>query len=104
MSKLHDPNLKDCEKPLYVFEQEVICDRLIRALESFYESPKEKVRSSYYIVQLVPSYNYFISYNNAGWTFSEIVHITQEQLDKYLILYDTISMPFLEYMEILHEG
>lgn len=104
MSKIHDPDLKDCEKPLYVFEQEVICDRLIRALESFYEAPKENIWTTYYSVQLVPSYNYFISYNSAGWTFSEIVHITQEQLDKYLILYDTVSMPFLEYMEILHEG
>ena len=42
MSKIHDPNLMDSEKPLYVFEQEVICDRLIGALESFYEATKEE--------------------------------------------------------------
>ena len=104
MSKIHDPDLMDCEKPLYVFEQEVISDRLIDALESFYEAPKEEKRPSYSILQLVPSYNYFVSYNNTEWTFSEISYITQEQVDKYLVLYDTISMPFLEYMEILHEG
>lgn len=104
MSKLHDPDLLDSEKPLYIFKQEVICDRLIVALESFYEAPKEERRPSYYIVQLVPSYDYFISYINAGWSHSEKVYVTQEQVSKYLVLFDSLSMPFLEYMEILHEG
>ena len=103
MSKLHDPNLKDSEKPLYVFEQEVICDRLVNALKYFYDGSRIDGKPSS-VIYLVPSYGYFISYNNFAWTFSEKVYITQEQLDKYLILYDTISMPFLEYMEILHEG
>ena len=103
MSKIHDPDLMDSEKPLYVFEQKTICDRLIGALEYFYEAPIEKRKPSYYMIQLVPSYKYFISYNNAGWSFSEKVCITQEQVDKYLVLYDTVSMPFLEFMEILHE-
>ena len=104
MSKLHDPDLMDSEKPLYIFEQQVISDRLIVALESFYAASKEGRRPFYDIVQLVPSYIYFISYNNSGWSFSEKIYVTQEQVDKYLILYDTVSMPFLEYMEILHEG
>ena len=103
MSKLHDPDLMDSEKPLYVFEQEVICDRLIDALEYFYEFSKRDDKPES-IIHLVPSYKYFISYNNSKWAFSEKVYITQEQVDKYLILYDTVSMPFLEYMEILHEG
>ena len=103
MSKLHDPNLMDSEKPLYVFEQEVICDRLIDALESFHE-PYKTQSKPYYIIQLVPTDSYFISYHNAEWAFSEKIHITQEQVDKYLILFDSLSMPFLEYMEILHEG
>ena len=103
MSKLHDPNLLDSEKPLYVFEGEVICDRLIDALESFHE-PYKTQSKPYYVIQLVPTDSYFISYHNAGWAFSEKVHITQEQVDKYLILFDSLSMPFLEYMEILHEG
>ena len=104
MSKLHDPDLMDSEKPLYIFEQQVISDRLIDALESFYSAPKEGRRPFYDIVQLVPSYIYFISYNHSKWSFSEKIYVTKEQVDKYLILYDTVSMPFLEYMEILHEG
>lgn len=103
MSKLHDPNLLDCEKPIYVFEQELISDRLINALESFHVVEKETIKP-YYIIQLVPTYDYFISYREGTWVYSEKVYVTQEQVDKYLILYDTISMPFLEYMEILHEG
>ena len=102
MSKLHDPDLMDCEKPLYVFEQEVICDRLIDALESFYTVNRKRSKP-YYRIQLVPTESYFISYYNAAWAFSEKVYISKEQVDKYLILYDTISMSFLEYMEILHE-
>ena len=103
MSLLHDPDLMDNEKPLYVFEQEVICERLTEALESFHEVYK-KGSKPYYIIQLVPTDNYFISYVNTTWVYSEKVYITQEQVDKYLNLYDTVSMPFLEYMEILHEG
>ena len=103
MSKLHDSGLMDSEKPLYVFEKEVICDRLVNALEYFYRG-REIDGKPESVIYLVPSYNYFISYDNSKWTFSEKVYITQEQVDKYLILYDTISMPFLEYMEILHEG
>lgn len=103
MSLLHDPSLMDNEKPLYVFKQEVICDRLIDALESFHEVFK-KGSNPYYIIQLVPSESYFISYRNVVWSFSEKIYITQEQVDKYLILYDSLSMSFLEYMEILHEG
>lgn len=102
MSKIHDPSLMDSEKPLYVFEGEVICDRLVEALESFHEAYKNGSKP-YYIIQLVPTDSYFISYHNSGWAFSEKIYITQEQVDKYLVLYDTISMPFLEYMEILHE-
>ena len=103
MSKLHDSGLRDSEKPLYVFEQQLISDRLVNALESFYDGSRIDGKPSSG-VYLVPSSGYFISYNNSKWTFSEKVYITQEQVDKYLILYDTISMPFLEYMEILHEG
>ena len=103
MSKIHDPDLMDSEKPLYVFEQEVICDRLLEALETFHE-PYKKGSKPYYIVQLVPTDKYFISYKGANWIYSEKIHITQEQVDKYLILFDSLSMPFLEYMEILHEG
>lgn len=103
MSKLHDPDLMDSEKPLYVFEHEVICDRLIGALESFHE-PYKKGNKPYYIVQLVPTDKYFISYYDAGWAYSEKIFINREQVDKYLILFDSLSMPFLEYMEILHEG
>lgn len=101
MNKLHDPNLRDGEKPLYVFEQQVICDRLVDALESFYEaSIIEGIPES--VIHLVPSYNYFLSYRDFNWTYSEKVFVTKAQVDKYLILYDTISMPFLEYMEILN--
>lgn len=103
MSKLHDPNLRDSEKPLYVFEQEVICDRLIEALESFHDTQRTSIKP-YYVINLVPSDNYFISYNGGTWIYSEEVYVTQEQVDKYLILFDSLSMPFLEYMEILHEG
>lgn len=103
MSKLHDPDLLDSEKPLYVFKQEVICDRLIAALESFYEKYLKPIKP-YYIIQLVPSDSYFISYREKGWSYSEKIYITQEQVDKYLILFDSLSMPFLEYMGILHEG
>lgn len=103
MSKLHDPDLMDSEKPLYVFEQEVICDRLIDALESFYTTNRKRSKP-HYMIQLVPTESYFISYHDAGWAFSEKVYISKEQVDKYLILYDTLSMSFLEYMEILHEG
>ena len=103
MSKLHDPNLLDSEKPLYIFEEEVISDRLINALEYFHEVDRESIKP-YYIIQLVPTYHYFISYRDKGWAYSEKIYVTQEQVDKYLNLYDTVSMPFLEYMEILHEG
>ena len=103
MSKLHDPNLLDSEKPLYIFEQEVICDRLTEALESFHEVYKND-SNSYYIIELVPTYSYFISYREDTWVYSEKVYVTQEQVDKYLILFDSLSMSFLEYMEILHEG
>lgn len=102
MSKLHDPNLMDNEKPLYVFNHEVISDRLIIALESFHEVERETIKP-YYIIQLVPTSDYFISYRETGWVYSEKVYITQEQVDKYLVLFDSLSMPFLEYMEILHE-
>lgn len=102
MSKLHDPNLLDSEKPLYVFKHEVISDRLIYALESFYEKYLKPI-NPYYIIQLVPSDSYFICYREDGWSCSEKVYITQEQVDKYLILFDSLSIPFLEYMEILHE-
>lgn len=103
MSKIHNPDLLDSEKPLYVFEHKVICDRLIDALESFHEVYKNGSKP-YYIIQLVPTDNYFISYIGGGWVYSEKVYITQEQVDKYLVLFDSLSMPFLEYMEILHEG
>lgn len=103
MSKLHGHNLMDKEKPLYVFEHEVISDRLINALECFHEVAHKSI-NPYYIIQLVPTYHYFISYLERTWVHSEKVYITQEQVDKYLNLYDTVSMPFLEYMEILHEG
>lgn len=103
MSLLHDPDLLDSEKPLYVFEHEVISDKLINALESFHIVDREAIKP-YYIIQLVPTYDYFISYVDRGWTYSEKIYITQEQVDKYLVLYDSLSMPFLEYMEILHEG
>lgn len=103
MSKLHDPNLLDNEKPLYIFGQEVICDRLLEALESFHDTHRTSIKP-YYVIHLVPSDNYFISYNGGFWIYSEEVYITQEQVDKYLILFDSLSMPFLEYMEILHEG
>lgn len=103
MSKIHDPNLRDSKKPLYVFEQEVISDRLINALESFHE-PYKKESNPYHIIQLVPTSDYFISYIEGTWIHSEKIYITQEQVDKYLVLFDSLSMPFLEYMEILHEG
>ena len=103
MSKLHDPDLMDSEKPLYVFKHEVISDRLIKALEYFYEGEEEAFKP-YYTIQLVPTYKYFISYKGGNWVYSEKVYITQEQVDKYLILFASLSMPFLEYMEILHEG
>lgn len=103
MSKIHDPDLLDGEKPLYVFEHEVISDRLINALESFHTVDRDTIKP-YYIIQLVPTIDYFISYHDRGWSFSEKINITQEQVDKYLILFDSLSMPFLEYMEILHEG
>lgn len=103
MSKLHDPDLMDSEKPLYIFKQEVISDRLINALESFHVVEREAVKP-YYVILLVPTYNYFISYREGTWVYSKKVYVTQEQVDKYLNLYDTVSMPFLEYMEILHEG
>ena len=102
MSKLHDPDLMDSEKPLYIFNHEVISDKLIDALKSFHGVGREPSKP-YYVIQLVPTENYFISYRNAEWVCSEKVYITQEQVDKYLILYDTLSMPFLEYMEILYE-
>lgn len=103
MSNLHALHLMDSEKPLYVFEQEVICDKLTNALESFHEVYKEGSKP-YYIIQLVPTDNYFISYIGGTWIHSEKIYVTQEQVDKYLILFDSLSMPFLEYMEILHEG
>ena len=101
MSKLHDPDLLDSEKPLYVFKQKVICDKLINALESFYGEINKEI-NPVYIIQLVPSDIYFLSYRDVGWSYSEKVIITKEQVDKYLILFDSLSMPFLEYMEILH--
>lgn len=103
MSKIHDPDLLDSEKPLYVFEGDVICDRLVEALESFHEVERH-VAKPYYIIQLVPTRDYFISYRDMGWAYSEKVFITQEQVNKYLTLFDSLSMPFLEYMEILHAG
>lgn len=103
MSKIHDPNLLDSEKPLYIFEGEVICDKLIEALESFHEVFNNGSDLNY-IIQLVPTDSYFISYHNTGWSYSEKIYITKEQVDKYLVLYASLSMPFLEYMEILHEG
>lgn len=102
MSKLHDHNLMDREKPLYVFEDDVICDRLIDALESFHNVGRGSSKP-YYVMQLVPTEDYFISYRDVGWSYSEKINITQEQVDKYLILYDSLSMSFLEYMEILYE-
>lgn len=102
MSKLHGPNVFDDEKPLYVFEQEVICDRLVDALESFYVAIKIGGLPES-IIHLVPSYKYFLSYRDLGWSYSEKIYVTQEQVYKYLILFDSLSMPFLEYMEILHE-
>lgn len=103
MSKIHDPDMFDSEKPLYVFEQKVICDRLINALESFYGEISKEI-NPVYIIQLVPSDIYFLSYRDVGWSYSEKIYITKEQVDKYLILFDSFEMPFLEYMEILHEG
>lgn len=103
MSLLHDPDLMDSEKPLYVFEHEVICERLISVLESFHRVERQAFKP-YYVIQLVPSKSYFISYHDGGWSYSEKIYITKEQVDKYLILYDSLSMSFLEYMEILHEG
>lgn len=104
MRKIHDPDLSDNEKPLYAFRNEVISKRLIEALEYFHEVYK-KENGPYNVIQLVPTDTYFISYRDRGWIFSEKVYITQEQVDKYLILFASLSMPFLEYMEIiLDEG
>lgn len=98
MSKLHDPDLLDSEKPLYVFKQEVICDRLIAALESFYEKYLKPIKP-YYIIQLVPSDSYFISYRENGWSCSEKVYITQEQVDKFIQINNVIPMKFVEFIE-----
>lgn len=103
MSKLHDPTLLDNEKPLYIFKHEVINDRLINALETFHEVTKQ-ASEPYYAIYLVPTEDYFISYRKSSWVYSEKVYVTQEQVDKYLLLFDSFEMPFLEYMEILHEG
>ena len=98
MSKLHDSGLMDSEKPLYVFEQEVICDRLVNSLESFNDGSKLDGKPSSGIY-LVPSYDYFISYNNFAWTFSEKVYITQEQVDKFIQINNVIPMDFIEFID-----
>lgn len=105
MSKLHDPNLNDDEKNLYLFPKRVVSIELINALNAHYADmygiPIDKAITE---IALVPHNPYFLdAIYTTNWVYIEKISITQEQVRKYLLLFNVTGLSFLEYIEVILE-
>ena len=105
MSKLHDPDLNDSEKNLYFFPEKVVSIELINALSTHYgDMYGVPIDREIKRINLVPADPYFLdTYSTRNWVYIEKVIITQEQVDRYLTLFNITGLSFLEYMEIILE-
>ena len=105
MSKLHDPDLNDNEKNLYYFPEKIVSRELINALITHYKDiDGELIDTEITRINLVPADPYFIdTYSSRNWVYIEKITITQQQVDRYLTLFNITGLSFLEYMEITLE-
>lgn len=98
MTSIHSNDLTDRGRNMYVFTKDVISKELLLSLET-YNSRTKAIEYKEHI-QLVPAYTYFLTNDDLNWSYKEMIYITQEQVDKFLVLYKTMDMSFLDYMEL----
>lgn len=93
---------KHKRKDMYVFDKDIINKDLIKALDIYNFRDKDLKCESH--IQLVPGSIYFLSIDDLDWNYEKLIYITQEQVDRYLILFDITSIEFLEYIEMITKG
>ena len=98
MTSIHSSDLTDEVRNMYVFTKDVISEELLLSLETYNTRTKAIEYTEH--IQLIPGYRYFISSDNLNWSYKEMIYITQEQVDKFLVLYKTLDMSFLDYIEL----
>lgn len=89
-------------RDMYVFTKDIISEKLLEILAVYDMRNRDLKYKSH--IQLVPGSVYFLSVDDLNWDYENLIYITQEQVDTYLILFDITSIEFLEYIEMITNG